>query len=258
MVSDPAGQVLDHGECHRNAWPDADCVCGECFALHPNWGGLVHQVTAPAIPEEKSAATYWYFAIALFGAAMTPYEVFFFSSGAVEKHWTTKDLGTARLSVIIGFPLGGLLSIAIAACATIVPLPSQIDVTSLSQTVMPVVAAGRKLFLAFAIVGIVAATFGAALETTLSGGYVLAQFLGQPWGKFRRPAEAARFHVVMIVTAPVMLVALLRRRHRGHVRCRLGGRGPGRIRPGQASSRLHPLFTGAARRGLTATFSRSG
>jgi len=65
---------------------------------------------------------------------------------------------------------------------------------------MPVVAAGGKLFLAFAIVGIVAATFGAALETTLSGGYILAQFLGWPWGKFRRPAEAARFHVVMIVT----------------------------------------------------------
>jgi hypothetical protein len=258
VVSDPAGQVLDHGECHRNAWPDADCVCGECFALHPNWGGLVHQVTAPAIPEEKSAATYWYFAIALFGAAMTPYEVFFFSSGAVEKHWTTKDLGTARLNVIIGVPLGGLLSIAIAACATIVPLPSQIDVTSLSQTVMPVVAAGGKLLVAFAIVGIVAATFGAALETTLSGGYVLAQFLGWPWGKFRRPAEAARFHVVMIVTAPVMLVALLRRRHRGHVRCRLGGRGPGRIRPGQGPSRLHPLFAGAARCGLTATFSRWG
>jgi Mn2+/Fe2+ NRAMP family transporter len=185
------------------------------FAPHPNWGGLVHQVTAPAIPEEESAATYWYFAIALFGAAMTPYEVFLFSFGAVEEHWTTKDLGTARLIVIVGFPLGGLLSIAIAACATIVLLPSQIDVTSLSQTVMPVVAAGGKLFVAFAIVGIVAATFGAALETTLSGGYILAQSLGWPWGKFRRPAEVARFHVEMIVTAPVILVALLRRRHRG-------------------------------------------
>ena len=66
------------------------------FELHPNWGDLVHQVTAPAIPDKESAATYWYFAIALFGAAMTPYEVFFFSSGAVEEHWTTKDLGTAR------------------------------------------------------------------------------------------------------------------------------------------------------------------
>ncbi|MFL6088199.1 MAG: Nramp family divalent metal transporter [Mycobacterium sp.] len=170
------------------------------FALHPNWSDLIHQATAPAIPEKESVATYWYFAIALFGAAMTPYEVFFFSSGAVEEHWTTKDLGTSRLNVMVGFPLGGILSVSIAACAAIVLLPSQIEVTSLSETVMPVVAAGGKLFLAFVIVGIVAATFGAALETALSGGYILAQFLGWPWGKFRRPAEAARFHVVMIVT----------------------------------------------------------
>jgi Mn2+/Fe2+ NRAMP family transporter len=169
------------------------------FLLHPNWGDLAHQATAPVIPEEESAATYWYFAIALFGAAMTPYEVFFFSSGAVEERWTAKDLGTARLNVMVGFPLGGILSIAIASCAAIVLLPSQIDVTSLSQMVMPVVAAGGKLALAFVIIGIVAATFGAALETALSGGYILAQFLGWTWGKFRRPAEAARFHVVMFV-----------------------------------------------------------
>ena len=173
------------------------------FALHPNWGDLLHQATAPAIPEKESAATYSYFAVALFGAAMTPYEVFFFSSGAVEEHWTRKDLGTSRLNVVVGFPLGGILSIAIAACAAIVLLPNQIEVTSLSHTVMPVVAAGGKLALAFVIVGIVAATFGAALETTLSGGYILAQFLGWTWGKFRRPAEAARFHVVMFVAIVV-------------------------------------------------------
>jgi Mn2+/Fe2+ NRAMP family transporter len=167
------------------------------FLLHPNWSDLAHQAIAPVIPEKESAATYWYFAIALFGAAMTPYEVFFFSSGAVEERWTAKDLGTARLNVMVGFPLGGILSIAIASCAAIVLLPSQIDVTSLSQMVMPVVAAGGKLALAFVIIGIVAATFGAALETALSGGYILAQFLGWTWGKFRRPAEAARFHVVM-------------------------------------------------------------
>ena len=170
------------------------------FALHPNWGDLAHQVTSPVIPENESAATYWYFAVALFGAAMTPYEVFFFSSGAVEEHWTKKDLGRSRLNVLVGFPLGGMLSVAIAACAAIVLLPAQIEVTSLSQTVMPVVAAGGKLFLAFVIVGIVAATFGAALETALSSGYILAQFLGWPWGKFRRPAEAARFHVAIVVT----------------------------------------------------------
>jgi Mn2+/Fe2+ NRAMP family transporter len=178
------------------------------FALHPQWGDLLHQATAPVIPENESASTYWYFAVGLFGAAMTPYEVFFFSSGAVEEHWTKKDLGTSRLNVVIGFPLGGILSLAIAGCAAIVLLPSQIEVTSLSQVVMPVVAAGGKLALAFVIVGIVAATFGAALETTLSGGYILAQFLGWTWGKFRPPADAARFHVVMFVTIVLGAAAL--------------------------------------------------
>ncbi|TQR82386.1 divalent metal cation transporter [Mycobacterium hodleri] len=169
------------------------------FLLAPDWSDLASQATAPAIPDTESAATYWYYAIALFGAAMTPYEVFFFSSGAVEEKWTVKDLGTSRLNVMVGFPLGGILSIAIAACAAIVLLPNQIEVTSLSQVAMPVIAAGGKLALAFVIVGIVAATFGAALETTLSSGYTLAQFLGWTWGKFRAPAQAARFHVTMIV-----------------------------------------------------------
>lgn len=167
--------------------------------LGPDWSDLAHQAGAPVIPETESAATYWYFAIALFGAAMTPYEVFFFSSGAVEEKWTVKDLSTSRRNVIIGFPLGGVLSVAIAAGASIVLLPNGIEVTSLSHVVMPVVAAGGQLALAFALIGIVAATFGAALETTLSSGYTVAQFLGWTWGKFRKPAAAARFHVVMIV-----------------------------------------------------------
>ena len=178
------------------------------FALHPQWSTLAHQAFAPVIPKTESAATYWYFAIALFGAAMTPYEVFFFSSGAREEHWTTKDLSTSRLNVLVGFPLGGMLSLAIAACAAVVLLPAQIEVTSLSQITMPVVLAGGKLALAFVIIGIVAATFGAALETTLSSGYTLAQFFGWAWGKFRRPAEAARFHTVMLVTVLVCAAVL--------------------------------------------------
>ncbi|OBB52699.1 Nramp family divalent metal transporter [Mycolicibacterium fortuitum] len=178
------------------------------FALQPHWGELAHQAVQPAIPESESSAMYWYYAIALFGAAMTPYEVFFFSSGAVEEHWKTKDLGVSRLNVLVGFPLGGILSVAIAACATLVLLPKQIEVTSLSQVVMPVVEADGKLALAFAIVGIVAATFGAALETTLSSGYTLAQFFGWAWGKFRRPAEASRFHVVMFVSIVVGVAVL--------------------------------------------------
>jgi Mn2+/Fe2+ NRAMP family transporter len=168
------------------------------FLLGPDWGTLGQQAFTPSVPQGEQPATYWYYAIALFGAAMTPYEVFFFSSGAVEEGWTRKDLGQARANVLVGFPLGGLLSLAIAACAAIVLLPQAIAVTSLSQVVLPVVQAGGTIAFCFVVVGILAATFGAALETTLSSGYTIAQYFGWSWGKFRPPAKAARFHLVMI------------------------------------------------------------
>jgi Mn2+/Fe2+ NRAMP family transporter len=169
------------------------------FLLHPPWPDLATQAFRPTVPSQEGQASYWYYAIALFGAAMTPYEVFFFSSGAIEERWTVKDVGQSRLNVLVGFPFGGVLSVAIAACAAVVFLPRHVEVSSLSQIVLPVALAGGKLALAVVIVGIVAATMGAALETSLSSGYTLAQFFGWSWGKFRRPAQAARFHLTMIV-----------------------------------------------------------
>ena len=179
------------------------------FLLGPDWSELADQAFSPTVPAAEGHAVYWYYAIALFGAAMTPYEVFFFSSGAVEEKWTVKDLAQSRLNVLVGFPFGGVLSVAIAACAAIVFLPAGIEVSSLSQIVLPVALAGGKLALAVVIVGIVAATFGAALETSLSSGYTLAQFMGWSWGKFRRPAQAARFHLTMIVCILVAVGVLM-------------------------------------------------
>ncbi|MFF2369157.1 NRAMP family divalent metal transporter [Agromyces sp. NPDC058110] len=169
------------------------------FLLKPDWAALGGTLV-PAVPQGETPFTYWFYAVALFGAAMTPYEVFFFSSGAIEDGWTIRDLGQAKANVFVGFPLGGLLSVAIAACAAIVLLPRAIEVTSLSQVVLPIAEAGGQIALAFVLVGILAATFGAALETTLSSGYTLAQFFGWSWGKFRRPVNASRFHLSMIVT----------------------------------------------------------
>ncbi len=179
------------------------------FLLGPDWGDLASQALSPVIPSAETAPSYWYYAIALFGAAMTPYEVFFFSSGAVEEGWTAKDLSQSRVNVLVGFPFGGVLSVAIAAGAAVVLLPQGIEVSSLSQIVLPVAEAGGKLALAVVIVGIVAATFGAALETSLSSGYTLAQFFGWSWGKFRRPVQAARFHLTMIVALVVGVGVLM-------------------------------------------------
>jgi len=179
------------------------------FLLNPDWGELGRQAVQRVSTGTEKVSTYWFYAVALFGAAMTPYEVFFFSSGAVEEGWTVKDLAQSRANVIVGFPLGGVLSLAIAGCAAVVLLPQLIAVTALSQVMLPVAQAGGKILLGLIILGVVAATFGAALETTLSAGYTIAQFFGWSWGKFRPPARAARFHLLMIICLIVAIATLL-------------------------------------------------
>jgi Mn2+/Fe2+ NRAMP family transporter len=175
--------------------------------IGPDWGQLLHDASHPSIASHETPFTYAYYAIALFGAAMTPYEVFFFSSGAVEDGWTEEDLALNRANVYIGFPLGGLLSLALMASAHLVLAPHDISVDQLSQVVLPASVVVGKLGLAAAILGIFAATFGAALETGLSAGYTLSQYLGWPWGKHVRPRDAARFHLVVLVS--VILATLV-------------------------------------------------
>jgi len=176
-------------------------------ALGPDWSDLGRQALRPSAPEGSSLA-YAYYAVALFGAAMTPYEVFFFSSGAVEERWGARDLGVSRLNVLIGFPLGGLLSLGIAGSAAVVLLPAGIEVADLSQVVLPVATALGVAGVVVVTLGILAATAGAALETGLSCGYALAQYAGWPWGKRLQPVQAPQFHVTVagVVLAAVLLL----------------------------------------------------
>jgi manganese transport protein len=179
------------------------------WKLGPDWGDLMHQATNPGPIGHETWATYAYYAIALFGAAMTPYEVFFFSSGGVEEKWGRGDLITERSNVFIGFPLGGLLSLAIAGCAAVLYLPAGIQVETLGQVTLPTAVALGKLGLAIVLIGVFAATFGAALETALSCGYTIAQYFGWQWGKFVKPRQASRFHLVMIICLILAILVLL-------------------------------------------------
>jgi Mn2+/Fe2+ NRAMP family transporter len=149
------------------------------WKLGPDWDALWRQASQPLVPHDESHWTYAYYAIALFGAAMTPYEVFFFSSGGVEENWTAKDLGTMRANVFIGFPLGGLLSLAIAATATVVFQPAAIQVDTLGQIALPVTLALGKVGLALVL------------------------------GKFVEPLRAARFHTVVLVSSITAIGVLL-------------------------------------------------
>ncbi|GAA2497493.1 divalent metal cation transporter [Streptomyces thermolineatus] len=176
--------------------------------LDPSWSGMLDGTLHPEVPGGEGVPTYLYYGIALFASAMTPYEVFFFSSGGIEERWGPEDLAVARTNVFVGFPLGGLLSLAIMAAAALVLHPAGVEVGNLSQVVLPVAVPLGKAGLALVLLGVFAATFGAALETALSCGYTTAQYFGWRWGKAAPPRAASRFHVVVAtaLVAGAMLV----------------------------------------------------
>ncbi|MGZ4109464.1 MAG: NRAMP family divalent metal transporter, partial [Actinomycetota bacterium] len=129
------------------------------WRLNPSWGGLLHAAAHPAPPPSESWPTYCFFAVALLGAAMTPYEVIFFSSGVVEEGWTRSDLMVNRANVYLGFPLGGALSLAIMVSAALVLKPLGVQASHLSQMALPVSMTLGKAGLAVLYLGMFAAIF---------------------------------------------------------------------------------------------------
>jgi Mn2+/Fe2+ NRAMP family transporter len=119
--------------------------------------------------------------------------VYFYSSGAIEDRWTVKDLGLNRANAILGFTLGGILSIALIVVAGEVFFDPQIQPGYLGTTALGAQRAFGEAGLVLALLGMLFAVGGAAVECAFSGAYTLAQFAGWEWGKYRRPREAPRF-----------------------------------------------------------------
>jgi manganese transport protein len=168
------------------------------FKLPIHWHELWHQSTHPSVPTGEGHPTYFFYAVTLFGACIVPYQVMFFSSGGREEKWTKDSIIDMRMNTLIGFPLGGLLSIVIMVAAIPVLGSRGIDVTHLGQVALPAAQAFGVTGLALALLGFFAATFAAGAECALSTGYIAAQFFGWNWGKMHRPADAPRFHLVCL------------------------------------------------------------
>ncbi|MCM0678440.1 divalent metal cation transporter [Micromonospora phytophila] len=175
--------------------------------LPTDWAALGRGMLHPGEAGHGWGA-YWFVAVALFASTVSPYEVFFFSSGGVEERWSAEDLADARSSVLIGFPVGGLLALSLIATATVVFHPGT-SVTTLDQVARPVLLAFGAVGLAVVSLGFFAVTFGAALETGLSAAYAAAQYFGWQWGKRVSPREAARFHAVLLVSVLLGVLVLL-------------------------------------------------
>ncbi|MFL6857795.1 MAG: NRAMP family divalent metal transporter [Allosphingosinicella sp.] len=181
------------------------------IAIHPPWreiaAGAVPQV--PAGLSGRDLLAYAYFSVALLSAVMFPYETYFYSSGGIEDEWGEKDLGINRLTTLVGFGLGSLLAIALLASAAQLFGPAGISPELIGSVALQASAPFGRAGVLLALLGMLFAIGGAAIETCLANAYSLGQFFGWRWGRHRPPREAPRFTLAwMLVFAAALVIVL--------------------------------------------------
>jgi len=174
--------------------------------LHPSVGEVAAGFVPSAAPYAPSR--YWFLAVSILGATLTPYLFYFYSSGAVEDGWDADDVPANRLVSAFGMGFGATLAAAVLVVAALV-YTRGVRLDSYDQ-IAPMLtdALGRWGYPLFvAALGI--ACFGAALEVSLALAYMIAQGFGWNWGENERPRDAARFSVsytLALVLATALVV----------------------------------------------------
>ena len=165
-------------------------------------GGPSHQLLSTLWkPEVKQGelADYLYLVAATLGATISPYLLYFYSSGAREEHWTSSSLLLNRVTAIVGMSFGSLGSIALIFLGAMVLQPLNMQGSLLGELGLSMAKAlgpfGALLF----AVALFATCLGAALEVVLGVSYNIAQGFGWEWGEDKKPVEAARFNLVLII-----------------------------------------------------------
>ena len=181
------------------------CFVVAAVVLHPPW----KEVGAGLLPSMPShdKASYWFIAVAILGALISPYLFYFYSSGAVEDKWDKSDLGVNRAVAGLGMGFGSFVSMGVLVVSAMVLLPRGIEVDKYEQAALVLTEPfGYWGFILFAAsLGI--ACFGAAIEVSLDQAYVVAQAFGWNWSENQHPREDARFSLTYTVL--IFLTSLL-------------------------------------------------
>jgi manganese transport protein len=161
--------------------------------LHPDWGDVASGFV-PHWQTGQDTLIYWYFAVGVIAAAMVPYEVYFYSSGAVEEGWDESqgDLAVNRANALFGFALGGVFSVALIVVSAVLFHPIGVDPEFLGTTALGAQISFGQTGLLLAALGMMFAIGGAAIEGSFAGAYSFAQFLGWEWGKSKKARKTKK------------------------------------------------------------------
>jgi Mn2+/Fe2+ NRAMP family transporter len=155
----------------------------------PDWGA----VGQGFVPSFSASPLYFYFVVGVFAAALMPYEVHFYSSGAIEEGWTEENLKENKLNAVIGYALGGVLAVSLVVVSGYLFHPLGVEPNNLGTVALPAQSAFGETGLLLGLGGMLCCVGGAAIDSSFAASYNLAQFLGWEWGRYRGPERAPRF-----------------------------------------------------------------
>jgi Mn2+/Fe2+ NRAMP family transporter len=181
------------------------CFVVGAVLINPPWTQVLRGAL-PSLPQHDSIH-YWFVAVSILGATISPYLYFFYSSGALEDEWNEGYIGVNRVIATGGMTFGSVISIAVLILAAMIFAPKGIKIEHYSQLPMLLIPIFGKwgLWLLVASLGI--ACLGAAMEITLEIAYLTAQGFGWNWSENQHPSAEARFSSVYTIT--IILAALL-------------------------------------------------
>jgi len=180
-------------------------------AIDPPWTQIAHGLV-PQVPHGLSTTqmlSFAYFIVAILSAVMFPYEAYFYSSGGIEEKWGIKDLPINRITCIVGFGLGSLLAISILSSSAQLFTPANVDPALPGSAALEAAIPFGWWGLILALLGMLFAVAGAAVETCLANAYSISQFFGWEWGRHRKPWEAPRFTVAWIALFLLALAIIM-------------------------------------------------
>ncbi|HET9922208.1 MAG TPA: divalent metal cation transporter [Ktedonobacteraceae bacterium] len=166
---------------------------------------LLQTLWRPPI-QQGQFADYLYLVAAILGATISPYLLYFYSSGAREENWSGSSLLLNRVTAIMGMGFGSIGSIALVILAAMVLGPLNIQASTLGEIGLamakPLGTVGAYLFAAV----LFATCMGAALEVVLAVSYNIAQGFGWEWGEKQKPVQTARFNLTITLFLLVAVV----------------------------------------------------
>jgi len=159
--------------------------------------------------KQGDLADYLYLVAATLGATISPYLLYFYSSGAREEGWSGSSLVLNRVTAFLGMGFGSVGSMALIVLGAIVLRPLNMNANTLGEI-------GLAMAKPFGIIGsllfasvLFVTCLGAALEVVLAVSYNIAQGFGWEWGENKQPVKAARFNLTIIIFLLVAVVIRL-------------------------------------------------